>query len=264
MKLGNKHLRSRSLISFLVTHFLFMNCDRRCICSGAAVSCLQKHRDLVAKSPFPLTSGISRSNCDKPRLVWPECSKVWCCYVWINHQVGWRVRWSVSVTACRPPTTPAFTFCLETTCLQSIDGVLVTSVVVKISHNDLWSSGVQNPLNPAEWGALCLKTTTVLLIVIRLCGHLEELSMWLLVIHMTDYQSIIANVESCIFGSHDFCHGAHWMEECVEILVLAGGRLEEKFKRWPHQQQHNYTPSPLPSSEAGISTWSANNETQTL
>lgn len=157
MKLGNKHLRSRSLISFLVTHFLFMNCDRRCICSGAAVSCLQKHRDLVAKSPFPLTSGISRSNCDKPRLVWPECSKVWCCYVWINHQVGWRVRWSVSVTACRPPTTPAFTFCLETTCLQSIDGVLVTSVVVKISHNDLWSSGVQNPLNPAEWGALCFK-----------------------------------------------------------------------------------------------------------
>lgn len=145
---------------------------------------------------------------------------------------------SVSYSLLDPhPTPPAFTFCLETTCLQSIDGGLLTSLVSNISHNNLWSSWVQKPLNPAEWGTLCLKkTTTVLLTVIHSCGHLEKLSMWLRIIHMTDYYFTIANVESRIFGSHGFCHGAHWMDECIEILVLAGGWLEEKFKRWPHRR----------------------------
>lgn len=101
---------------------------------------------------------------------------------------------------------------------------------------------------------------TVLLIVIYLCDHLEKLSMWLCVIHMTNYHLATAVVESCIFESQVCWHCSDWMDKCVEILVLAGGWLEEKFKRWPHLQQHDYIAPFLPWSEAGISTWSAKKE----
>lgn len=96
------------------------------------------------------------------------------------------------------PTPPGFTFCLETTCLLSAGGGLLTSVASNIPHNNLRSSAVQKPLNPAEGGHCVLEKTTVLLIVIRSCGHLEKLSMWLGTMRMTRYRFAVANSESCI------------------------------------------------------------------
>lgn len=118
----------------------------------------------------------------------------------------------------------------------------------------------QKPLNPAEWGVLCKKkTTTVLLIVISLCGHLEKLSMWLHAIHMTGYLFTVANAESCIFGPRVFWHGvAEWISVLKSSLQLEGD--SRRSSRDDLIAGRIIIPSLLPSSEAGISTWSAKDE----
>lgn len=159
-----------------------------------------------------------------------------------------------------PPTPLAFIFCLETTCLPSIDAALLASTVSNISHNNLWRSGVRSHWTRLN-GGYCVKkkTTTVLLIVISLCGHLEKLSMWLHAIHMTGYLFTVANAESCIFGPRVFWHGvAEWISVLKSSLQLEGD--SRRSSRDDLIAGRIIIPSLLPSSEAGISTWSAKDE----
>lgn len=117
-----------------------MNCDRTCICSGASALCLQKHHGSEARRLYPLTSGISRSNCDRSGLVCPMCFKVWCCYVWINHQVdgGSDGQCQLQLVTPQPPhpTCPHSPFVWNPLFLPSIGGGLLMSVASNISHNN--------------------------------------------------------------------------------------------------------------------------------
>lgn len=56
-----------------------------------------------------------------------------------------------------PPPRPSSPFVWKPPCLLSIDVGLLTSVASDITLGNLWSSGLQKPLNPAQCVALCLK-----------------------------------------------------------------------------------------------------------
>lgn len=120
-------------------------------------------------------------------------------------------------------------------------------------HTTICGDQGSKAIEPGWMGGIVLKkTTTVLLIVISLCGHLEKLSMWLHAIHMTGYLFTIANVESCIFGPRVFLHGvAEWISVLKSSLQLEGD--SRRSSRDDLIAGRIIIPSLLPSSEAGVS-----------
>lgn len=232
-----------------------MNCDRRCIFSVVFAEASWLSYQVVSAHRLVCRG----SNCDRPGLVWPECSKVWCCYVWISWVEGQMV--SVSYSKSPPTPNPAGLHLLFGNHVFAEHWCCFVGVY-SLQHFTQQSVEIrgQKPLNPAEWGVLCKKkTTTVLLIVISLCGHLEKLSMWLHAIHMTGYLFTVANAESCIFGPRVFWHGvAEWISVLKSSLQLEGD--SRRSSRDDLIAGRIIIPSLLPSSEAGISTWSAKDE----
>lgn len=215
-----------------------MNCDRRRTRRWSCTLYLQKLRDLAARRLLLLTWGVSGSNCNRSGLVWPQCSEVLCCFVWLSRQVGGGSNGQCQLQFVSPPlpTPPASSFCLETTCLPSIDAGLLASTVSNISHNNLWSSGVKSHWSHLNGKHCVWKKTTVLLIVTRSCGHLEKLSIWPIIILLLPAWSHASSDHMFLAVSL-----AEWMS-VLKSLFLARGWVEEKFMRWPHRRQNNYTP----------------------
>lgn len=112
--------------------------------------CLQKLGDLAAKAPLSTDFWYFGVKPQQARtcLTWVLWGVMLLCLD--KPSGGRRVRWSGP---------PLFIFCLKATCLPCIDEGLLMSVACNIQHNSMWSSGVQKPLDPAEWGALCQKKT---------------------------------------------------------------------------------------------------------
>lgn len=92
-------------------------------------------------------------------------------------------------------------------------------------------------IDPIWMGSIVFeKKTTVLLRVTRSCGHLEKLSIWPIII-------LLLPAWSHASSDHMFFAVvlAEWMS-VLKSLFLARGWVEEKFMRWPHRRQNNYTP----------------------
>lgn len=119
----------------------------RSVCDVFAEASLVSHRGATAEH----LSVCWGSNPGRPGLVWPRCSKVWCCYVWIR----WLEGQTVSVSYSLPPPTPAFA--LIGLCLLFGSRVFAEhrcrGGLQHFAQQE--RSGVKSHGIPAEWGLLC-------------------------------------------------------------------------------------------------------------
>lgn len=152
------------------------------------------------------------------------------------------VTFSYSLSAQPPP----FTFCLEATCLASIDGCLLPPVVYDIPHNNLCCPERQKPLNSDEWESLWLKTATWWLIVTRSCGHLDKLGVWGET-HMTNF-FFISFAITYLRSNDVWTFGPSEYKICVETVFWDQGWHSGNLKWWSHCQLTSYIqPFPVPS-----------------
>lgn len=215
-----------------------MNCDRRCIFSVVFAEASWLSYQVVSAHRLVCRG----SNCDRPGLVWPECSKVWCCYVWISWVEGQMV--SVSYSKSPPPTpNPAGLHLLFGNHVFAEHWCCFVGVY-SLQHFTQQSVEIrgQKPLNPAEWGVLCKKKNNNSVAdshqFMRSFGeaqHVAALNSYDRLSFYRCQRGVMHLWTTC------FLTWSRWMDKCVEILVTAGGWLEEKFKRWPHCRQNNYT-----------------------
>lgn len=97
-----------------------------------------------------------RSKRGRPGLVWPRCSKVRCCFVWIR----WLEGQTVSVSYSSPPPTPVSHFALIGLCLLFGSCVFAEHrCCVGLQHFTQQSREVrgQKPWNSSWMGAIVLK-----------------------------------------------------------------------------------------------------------